>query len=105
MRSVYCTEVRFDGRAKLAPPLGFTAADPCVADIYVAVSDSKFADSSVEGTGFELSVPRETGSGFETSSEFGPIDCRCGGIIRAVVNLGKTNRAFSAARGAHSPPN
>ena len=70
MRSVYCTEVRFDGRAKLAPPLGFTAADPCVADIYVAVSDSKFADSSVEGTGFELSVPRETGSGFETSSEF-----------------------------------
>ena len=35
----------------------------------------------------------------------GPIDYRRGGIIPAVVGLGKTNRAVSAARGAHSPPN
>jgi len=34
--------------------------------------DSGFAaDSSLEGNGFELSVPHETGSGFEASSEFG----------------------------------
>jgi hypothetical protein len=29
------------------------------------------------------------GSGFEAWSELGPIDRRCGGIIRAVVGLGK----------------
>ena len=81
--------------------LGFTR----YLDIVLHSGNRKFADSLLEGSGFELSVPHETGSGFETSSEFGPIDCWCGGIIRAVVGLGKTNRAFSAARGAHSPPN
>jgi hypothetical protein len=35
--------------------------------------DRKFADSSVEGNGFELSVPHETDSGFEASSGLGPI--------------------------------
>jgi hypothetical protein len=34
-------------------------------------------------------IPRETGSGFEASPELGPIDGRRGGIIRAVVGLGK----------------
>jgi hypothetical protein len=46
-------------------------------------------DSSQEGNGFELPVPREIGSGFEASAESGPIDRRRGGIIRAVVGLGK----------------
>ena len=32
---------------------------------------------------------REIGSGFEASAELGPIDRRRGGIIRAVVGLGK----------------
>jgi hypothetical protein len=31
----------------------------------------RFADSLLEETGFELSVPHKTGSGFEASSEFG----------------------------------
>ena len=67
--------------------------------------DSGFAaDSSLEGNGFELSVPHETDSGFEASSEFGADRTVGGGIIRAVVGLGKTKRAVSAARGAHSPP-
>ena len=46
-------------------------------------------DSAQEGNGFELSVPREIGSGFEASAELGPIDRRRGAIIRAVVGLGK----------------
>jgi hypothetical protein len=33
---------------------------------------------------------REIGSGFEASTELEPIDRRRGGIIRAVVGLGKT---------------
>ena len=43
----------------------------------------------LEGNGFELPVPREIGSGFEASAELEPIDRRRGGIIRAVVGLGK----------------
>jgi hypothetical protein len=43
-----------------------------------------------EGNGFELPVPREIGSGFEASAELEPIDRRRGGIIRAVVGLGKS---------------
>ena len=30
------------------------------------------ADSALEGDGFELSVPRQIGNGFEVSSETGP---------------------------------
>jgi hypothetical protein len=41
------------------------------------------------GNGFELPVPREISSGFEASAELRPIDRRRGGIIRAVVGLGK----------------
>ena len=43
----------------------------------------------MEEAGFELPVPHEIGSGFEPSAELGPIDRRRGGIIRAVVGLGK----------------
>jgi hypothetical protein len=46
-------------------------------------------DSPLEGHGFELPVPRERSSSFEASAELRPIDCRRGGIIRAVVGLGK----------------
>jgi len=42
---------------------------------------------------------REIASGLEASSELGPIDCRRGGIIQAVVRLGKTNRAVAADQG------
>jgi hypothetical protein len=45
--------------------------------------------SPLEGNGFELPVPHEIGSGFEASAKLGPIDRRRGGIIRAVVGLGK----------------
>ena len=34
----------------------------------------KFADSPLEGSGFELPVPREISSGFEASAESRPID-------------------------------
>src|SRR6516162_2560173 len=40
-------------------------------------------DSPLAGNGFELSVPHETGSGFEVSSEFWTDRCRRGGMIRA----------------------
>jgi hypothetical protein len=43
-----------------------------------------------EGSGFELPVPREISSGFEASAELRPIDPRRGGIIRAVIGLGKS---------------
>src|SRR6516225_3524611 len=46
-------------------------------------------DSSLEGNGFEISVPRQIGSGFEASVGLGPIDSRRGKITRAVVGLGK----------------
>jgi hypothetical protein len=49
----------------------------------------KFVDSPLEGNGFELPVPLEIGNGFDASAELGPIDRRRGGIIRAVVGLGK----------------
>jgi hypothetical protein len=50
----------------------------------------KFAmDSLLEGSGFELSVPRQIGNRFEAFSERGSIGCQRGGLIRAVVGLGK----------------
>jgi hypothetical protein len=51
--------------------------------------DPAETDSLAEGNGFELSVPREIGSGFENSSELGPIDPSVRHIIRVVVGLGK----------------
>jgi hypothetical protein len=50
---------------------------------------SRETDCLLEGNGFELSVPREMGSSFETSSELGPIRPVGAAIIRAVVGLGK----------------
>jgi hypothetical protein len=47
------------------------------------------ADSPLEGNGFEISVPRQDRQHFDASVGLGPIDCRRGGIIRAVVGLGK----------------
>jgi hypothetical protein len=44
-------------------------------------------DSALEGNGFEISVPRQIGSGFEASVGLGPIGNRRGGITRAVVGL------------------
>jgi hypothetical protein len=63
-----------------------------------------FADSSLEGNGFELPVPREIGSGFEVSAELGPIDRRRGGIIRAVVGLGKPIELLRCLEEYRSPP-
>jgi hypothetical protein len=45
------------------------------------------ADSPLEGSGFELSVPRQMGNGFEALSETGPIGYRRGGLIRAVAGF------------------
>jgi hypothetical protein len=54
------------------------------------IEEIRFArDSPLEGNGFELPIPREISSGFEASAELRPIDLRRGGIIRAVVGLGK----------------
>ena len=48
----------------------------------------KFAvDSFLEGSGFELSVPRQMGNGFEALSETGPIGYRRRGLIRAVAGF------------------
>ena len=48
----------------------------------------KFAvDSLLEGSGFELSVPRQMGNGFEALSETGPIGYRRRGLIRAVAGF------------------
>ena len=52
------------------------------------------ADSPLEGNGFEISVPRKIGSDFEASVGLRPIDRRRGGIIRAVVGLGKPIELF-----------
>src|SRR5712672_2619997 len=38
--------------------------------------------SPLEGSGFELSVPRQMGNGFEALSETGPIGYRRRGLIR-----------------------
>src|SRR6516162_267033 len=62
-------------------------------------------DSPLEGNGFELSVPHETGSGFEASSEFWTDRLSARRYEPSSVGLGKINREVSAARGAHSPPN
>jgi hypothetical protein len=47
----------------------------------------KFADSPLEGSGFELSVPRQIANGFEALSETGPIGYRRRGLIRAVAGF------------------
>jgi hypothetical protein len=60
-----------------------------------------FADSPLEGNGFEISVPRKIGSGFAASVGLGPIDRRRGDIIRAVVGLGKPIEVF---RRLEEPP-
>src|SRR5215472_15420209 len=65
--------------------------------------DRKFADSSLEGNGFEISVPRRIGSGFEASVGLGPTDGRRGGSTRAVVGLGKPMSCFGDSRSRHSP--
>ena len=51
-------------------------------------------DCLLEGNGFEISVPRQIGSGFEASVGLGPIDSRRGGTTRAVVGLGKPIELF-----------
>jgi hypothetical protein len=45
------------------------------------------AESPLEGSGFELSVPRQMGNGFEALSETGPIGYRRRGLIRAVAGF------------------
>ena len=52
------------------------------------------SELSVEGNGFEISVPRQIGSGFEASVGLGPIDNRRGGNTRAVVGLHKLIELF-----------
>jgi hypothetical protein len=42
----------------------------------------------------KFQFPRQIGSGFEASVGLGPIDRRRGGIIRAVVGLGKPIELF-----------
>jgi hypothetical protein len=56
------------------------------------LGDRKFADSL--GNEFEISVPRQIGSGFEASVGLEPTDSRRGGITRAVVGLGKPIEAL-----------
>jgi len=64
-----------------------------------------FVDSPLEGNGFELLVPRETGKGFEASSEFGA-DRPFGAAVSSEQSSAsaKPIERFSAARGAHPPP-
>jgi len=57
-------------------------------------------DSPVEGNGFEISVPRQIGSGFNASVGLRSIERRRRGIIRAVVGLGKPIELFRGAQGA-----
>jgi hypothetical protein len=64
--------------------------------------DRKFADSPLEGNGFEISVPRRTGSGFEASVGFGPTDSRRGHPSGRRPR--QTDRAVSAAQGAATHP-
>ena len=44
-------------------------------------------DCLLEGSGFELSVPRQMGNDFEALSETGPIGYRRRGLIRAVAGF------------------
>jgi hypothetical protein len=64
--------------------------------------NQKFADSPPEGNGFERPVPREIGSGFETSSELEPI--YGASVIRAVAGLGiPIDSSSGGPRSRHSP--
>ena len=57
-------------------------------NISAALKEVRFAmDSPLEGSGFELSVPRQMGNGFEALSETGPIGYRRRGLIRAVAGF------------------
>jgi hypothetical protein len=81
-------------RRKLAPE---ATAYGLWRPLYSAESGTEFAeDSSLEGTGFELSVPREIGLGYEALSFF----CRHkspGGPPRAPMSRGETRpRSMSA---------
>jgi hypothetical protein len=60
-------------------------------------------DAPLERTGFEISVPRQIGSGFEASVGLGPIDRRRGGITQAVVGLGKPIELLCGSRSRRSP--
>jgi hypothetical protein len=55
-------------------------------------------DSPLEGSGFELSVPRQIGNGFEALSETGPIGCRRSGLIRAVAGFAEYPRLKGVGR-------
>jgi len=57
------------------------------ADAAPPLRNRKFVDSLLEGSGFELSVPRQIGNGFEALSETGPIGYRRSGLIRAVAGF------------------
>jgi hypothetical protein len=61
-------------------------------------------DSPLEGNGFEISVPRQIGSGFNTSVGLRSIERWRRGIIRAVVGLGKPIELFRGLKEHHSPP-
>jgi hypothetical protein len=90
--------VEQDPRAPAENHLEKTARDSSPTRPYAAAvekaRDRKFADSPLEGNGFEISVPRRIGSGFEASAGSGPINNRRGGITRAVVGLGKLIELF-----------
>jgi hypothetical protein len=67
-------------------------------------------DSPLEGDGFELSVPRRIGNGFEISSETGPIEHRAAVSSENLPALGKTiespqggSQVISASRIANGP--
>jgi hypothetical protein len=63
-------------RRKLCAGVWAAASGPDANGQYLGappLGNQKFADSPVEGDGFEPSVPRYIGNGFVGSSELGPI--------------------------------
>src|SRR6516162_9910299 len=64
------------------------------------IGDHRPHDSSLQGNGFEILVPRQIGSGFNASVGLRSIERRRRGIIRAVVGLGKPIELFRGAQGA-----
>ena len=63
---------------------------------------SRETDCLLEGDGFELSVPRQIGNGFEVSSETSQAPVGRGGFIRAFASSRRRNRF--AVRTFDEPP-
>ena len=95
-RACLCRLCRLGEPAHAAATAGFSTQEG---------ESPRETDCLLEGSGFELSVPRQIGNSFRASSEMGPIDRRRGGGIRAVAGLGNRSNVGGHSQSCCSPPN